>query len=82
MFPYLFAASTAFFLPLTATRVYDTAFELSFTGVNKSTIQGALSLTSLLLLLLVCTIPKVRFKWLLPIAAAISILFQFVIAHQ
>ena len=51
VFPYLLLSSTAFFVPSTANRVYETAYQLSFTGVNKCTLQGTIALTSLLLFL-------------------------------
>ena len=80
LFPYLLMASTGFFLPLTASRVYETAYGLSFTGVNNYSLQACLALTAFLMLLLVSVAPKVRFRVLLPASTVIAIIFQLLIA--
>lgn len=77
---YLLMASVAFFLPLTAARVYETTYILSFTGVNNCLIRASLATTSVLLIILVSVIPVIRFKVLLPLSALVSIIFQLVIA--
>lgn len=74
-FPYLLLASIAFFLPLTSHRVYETAYELSFTGINKCMLHATLAITAFLLAIWICGIPNFRFRIALPVSAAISLAF-------
>jgi len=60
--------------------VYEPAYELSFTGVNRCTLQATLAITALLLAIWVSAVPNFRFKLFLPIAAATSVTFQIVIS--
>ena len=81
VFPYLLMASIAFFLPLTASRVYETTYVLSFKAINNCMIQATLAITSFFLMVLVSAIPSVKLlKVFLPAATVISILCQVVIA--
>ena len=74
-------ASIAFFLPLTASRVYETTYVLSFKAINNCMIQATLAITTFLLMVLVSAIPSVKLlKVFLPAATVISILCQIVIA--
>ena len=80
MFPYLLMASTGFFLPLTASRVYETAYGLSFTRVNNYSLQACLALTAFWLFILIAAVPRLRLRVLLPASTVFSIIFQIVIA--
>ena len=79
-FPYLVISSTAFFLPLTASRVYETAYQLSFKGINNCTIETTLSLTALLLFIMVSSNANLRLKVLFAVSTGFSVTFQVAIA--
>lgn len=81
VFPYLLLASIAYFLPLTASRVYETTYVLKFKAINQCLIQATLAITTLLLLIMISAIPTIRLlKVLLPVSTGIAILFQIGIA--
>ena len=71
----------AFFLPITANRAYDPVYELSFNGVNNFILQSTLGITALLIAIMICAMPNVRFRLLLPISTAVAIIFQVVISQ-
>ena len=78
VFPYLLMASISLFLPLTATRVYESTYVLSFKAINHCMIQATLAITTLFLMVLITMIPTKTVKLLkvfLPVTTVIAIMF-------
>ena len=80
LIPYLLMSSVALFLPLTSARVYESAYNLPFTGINNCLIQATLAITTVLLFIWISAVPVLRLNILLPLSAIFSIAFQLVLA--